>query len=341
VARRTARRGRRPDGEDGFLFPYHDYLESTGNATEDARRLELLREFAVAVDPAHLLTFSFVAEHAPPDIALSTRVRALEAVRKIREHGIAKGPWERREEWLNAQIAAAWRDRGAFPGLGPALEALGLRLGTALSLELIASKTVASDGDPWPVVDAILRGARKAPQPAYEADVRAVRDTWAKLPDERRALLKLLSRFALTQAQAVRWFDEAKRSVGTSAVVNDRQILENPYRMSEVDLGDLYDAPVSIGTIDRGVLPDSTIAAKHPLPSPSGVGSTNDPRRVRAAIVAALRRAAQNGDALVGVAEALHSVQELDLSHPCGADRLAGDERGVARRCRGAPRDPR
>ncbi|MEO6603487.1 MAG: hypothetical protein ABIQ16_26625, partial [Polyangiaceae bacterium] len=129
----------RPDGNDGFLLPYHDYLEPTGDSVEDARRETLLREIAVPADPSHVRAFSYAAELAPPDIALSTLVRCLEAVRRIREHGIAKGPWERREEWLNDQIAQAWRDRGAFPGLGAALEALGMRLGTALALELLSS----------------------------------------------------------------------------------------------------------------------------------------------------------------------------------------------------------
>jgi hypothetical protein len=61
---------------------------------------------------------------------------SLEAIRRIKEHGIAKGPWTKREEWLNAQIAKAWQDRGAFPGIGSALEALGIRLGTSLCLDL-------------------------------------------------------------------------------------------------------------------------------------------------------------------------------------------------------------
>ena len=78
------------------------------------RRMELLREIAV---PAHMRVFSYAAELAPADIALSTLVRCLGAVHKIREHGVAEGPWE--------QIALIWRDRGAFPGLGPALAALG------------------------------------------------------------------------------------------------------------------------------------------------------------------------------------------------------------------------
>ncbi len=273
----------RPDGEDGFLLPYHDYLEPTGDAAEDARRQRLLHEIAVPADPAHVRVFSYAAELAPADIALSTLVRCLESVRKIREHGIAKGPWERREEWLNQQIAQAWQDRGPFPGLGPVLEALGMRLGTALALELRSSGMVKADADPWPTVDAILRGKQKPPQPAYADDLKAIRETWTDLPDERRALLKLLSRFAFTSQQALRWFDLKERAKGTAAKVTDEEILANPYRMSEVDLGDWSDSPVSVGTIDRGLLPDATIAAKHPVPAPSKGGR----RTMRAACVLA------------------------------------------------------
>jgi hypothetical protein len=307
----------RPDGEDGFLLPYHDYLEPTGDASEDARRERLLREIAVPADPAHVRVFSYAAELAPADIALSTLVRCLESARKIREHGIAKGPWERREEWLNQQIAQAWQDRGPFPGLGPVLEALGMRLGTALALELRASGMVKGDADPWPTVDAILRGKQKPPQPAYAEDLKAIRETWAGLADERRALLKLLSRFALTSEQALRWFDPKERASGTAAKVTDEEILANPYRMSETDLGQRNDSPVSVGTIDRGLIPDATIAAKHPVPSPSKVGSPNDVRRLRAALVAVLRKASENGDSLLSVSEALQHTGSLDLAHPC------------------------
>lgn len=307
----------RPDGEDGFLLPYHEYLEPTGDAAEDTRRERLLQEIAVPADPAHVRVFSYAAELAPADIALSTLVRCLKSVRKIREHGIVKGPWERREEWLNHQIALAWHDRGPFPGLGPALEAMGMRLGTALALELRSSGTVKSDEDPWPTVDSILRGKQKPPQPAYAEDLKAIRETWTGLSEERRVLLKLLSRFALTTAQAFRWFDPKERAKATATKINDEDVIANPYRMSETDLGDWNDSPVSVGLIDRALLPDATIAAKHPIPVPSKVGSPNDARRFRAALVAVLRDASENGDALLSVPEALQRVGSLDLVHPC------------------------
>jgi hypothetical protein len=313
---RLIRHSIRPEGSDGFLLPYHDYLEPTGDRAEDTRREDWLREIAVPADMAHMRTFSYAAELASPDVTLSTLVRCLESVRKIRQHGVAKGPWERREEWINKHLDTAWKDRGAFPGLGPALEALDMRLGTALALELIASKMIASDADPWPIVDAILRGEAKPPQPAYADDLAAVRDTWINLPDERRSLLKLLSRFALTAAQAKRCFNPA-RTAATTVRINDTEILVNPYRISEVDLGDRTDSAVSIGPIDRGLLPDPTIAAKHPVPSPSTVGSPNDVRRLRAAMVTVLRLAASSGDALLSATTLCCTDQQSGgSSHP-------------------------
>ena len=170
--------------------------------------------------------------------------------------------------------------------------------------------------DPWPALDGILRGGAP-PQRAYAADLKAVGPLWASMSEDRRSLLKLLSRFDLSPAQAVRWFDSAKRKRATRATVDDRAILENPYRMVETDLGDPDDHPVSLGVVDRGLMPDSTVAAAHPVPEPSAVGALLDSRRVRAAFVTVLRRASENGDALLSESEACTSLSKLDLPHPC------------------------
>jgi AAA domain len=316
---RIIRHSIRPEGENGFLLPYHDYLEPTGDAKEDERRLELLPKIAVEPDRAQTRAFSYGAELASADVVLSTLQRCLESVRLIRSHGIAKGAWEQREEWLNRQIASTWKERGAFPGLGSALEALGMRLGTALCLDLLGSGAFKTDDNPWLIVDAILRGKRKPPRPEYKADLEAVRKTWTSLSKERQGLLELLSRFDLTPIQAKRWFDPEIRATATLSKIPDREVLENPYRMSETDLGDENDLPVSVGVVDRGLLPDSTIAARHPVPKPSLVSSTGDRRRVRAALISVLRRAADEGDSLLSTAEASERLTSLDLSRECQA----------------------
>ena len=65
--------------------------------------------------------------------------------RRLIQHGIAPGPWEAREHWINDQIAVAWKDRGAFPGLGSALEALGMPMGTAIARDLLVAGEIAAD----------------------------------------------------------------------------------------------------------------------------------------------------------------------------------------------------
>jgi hypothetical protein len=207
-----------------------------------------------------------------------------------------------------------------------------MRLGTALSLDLISSGKVKSDDDPWPAVDAILRGKEKPPLPAYNADLEAVRKTWTNLTKERRSLLLLLSRFDLTPGQAKRLFDATERAKSTLISISDEEILANPYRIAEVDLGDGYEPLVTTGVIDRGLLPDSTIAANHPVPKPSAVGSAGDARRIRAALVSVLRQASEQGDALLSTTETLERVQSLDLSRPCvvGTDWVTAHESTLA-----------
>lgn len=321
---RLVRHSIKPDGAEGFLLPYHDYLESTGDPEEDERRARLVKDIAVVPPFDHMRAFSYMSELASPDVALSTLLQCLEAVRRIKAHGIAKGPWDEREDWLNEQIAAVWKERGAFPGLGSTLEAIGLRLGTSMMFDLFDAGIVKLDDDPWPTVDAILRGQEPPPKPAYQGDVEAVAQTWDSLSDERRVLLRLLSRFDLTPNQANRWFNPEKRLVP----LKDTEILSNPYRISEVDLGDSTDGPVSAGVIDRGLMPDSTIAANHPVSEPSAVKSQLDARRVRAAIVAVLREASGNGDSLLAESEVMPRIEKLSLAHPCSVttDWLAANE---------------
>lgn len=306
----------REDGEDGFLLPYHEYLLPTGDNDEDARRAKLLEEIIVVPDSTHIKSFSYASEHTTSDVALSVLVRCLQAVKKIREHGIANGPWSEREDWLNAQIAKVWSDRGAFPGLGSALEALGMRLGTAMALELLASGRVQSDEDPWPVVESILSGNEKSPQTVYEHDLQIIRPTWMGLSQERKGLLKLLSRFALSPEQCSHWYHSEKRVRITGLLLEDKEILSNPYTIPETDLGNVEHTTVTIAVIDRGIFPDNALLKKNPLPEQSKVESPLDPRRIRAAVVTVLRRAEENGDTLLSASEVLERIANLGLSHP-------------------------
>lgn len=306
----------RPDGVDGFLLPYHEYLTPTGDPAEDARRADLVREIVVTPPEAHAGDFSFGSELTDADVALSVLSRALAAVRKIREHGIATGPWQKREEWLNQQLTLAWQDRGAFPGLGAMLEAIGMRLGTALVMDLRATGALRSDAEPWSVLDELFAGKRKAPDKAFTPDIEATAPTWLGLPPTRRKLFHLLSRFDLTPTQAKRIWEDSKRRAGFAKATSDEELIDNPYVIAERDLGGNDDAAVSLEVIDRGLLPDEALASAPKVLDPSGVKSAADRRRIRCGLVTVLRAAAESGDSLLSMEEALGRLPPLSAAHP-------------------------
>jgi ATP-dependent exoDNAse (exonuclease V) alpha subunit len=305
----------RPEGVDGFLLPYREYMEPSGDVEEDARRRLLLEKITVCPPDEHARDFSYAAELVTPSVALTALKGCLDALRGVKEHGVAPGAWDKRIDWLNAQIDRTWRDRGAFPGTGAALEAFGLRLGTSLMLDLIGTKAVKPNDDPWPVLDAIIQGHERTPHPSYDADLKEKRHEWINLKESRRALLKLLSRFDLSPKQAEAWFVEKKRLKSAGIAVTDQELIENTYRIAELDLGLPGEYPISMTTIDQGMLPDPKIGKQHTLPPPSGIESRSDRRRVRAALVTVLRKAALEGDALLSESQAIDRVAKLPLSN--------------------------
>lgn len=309
----------RPDGADGFLLPYHDYIKPTGDAAEDERRLALLREIIVTPPASRIGDFSYGSELTDADVALSVLSRLLAAVQRIREHGISSGPWQQREEWLNQQLDLAWKDRGAFPGTGALLEALGMRLGTALFMELRASGHLRPHSDPWPFLEHIFRGKSKPPNAAFMPDITANAPTFLGLSSSRRTLLSLLSRFDLTPEQAKRTWDEGERRRGFTLPAGDDDVIANPYLIAERDLGGGEDVAVSLQDIDRGLLPDKALAEAPKVPPPSALSTPMDIRRVRCALVSVLREAATSGDSLLSLEETLERMKKQGGDNPITA----------------------
>ncbi len=306
----------RPDGINGFLIPYHEYLQSIGGLHEDENRIKKLREIAVEVPGEYLREFSYMAEHADSDVVIAVLLRIQESIKKIKEHGISKGPWDQREEWVNSQISRLWKERGAFPGIGAALESIGLRLGTTLVQELHEYGWLTYEEDPWPKLDELLRGfktIKDLPITPYKKQLDNVRKVYNMLNPKRVELLKLLSRFSLTPQQMRRWFLPEKRPFP----LTDQDIINNPYRICECDWGDQIDPPVAIGVIDCGMLPESSIAAQHPVPEPSSINDPMDPRRVRSVLVSVLRNGAEQGDTFLSETEILEKLTEIHLIQPC------------------------
>ncbi len=298
----------RPDGEGGLLVPFSNYLEPTGDEDEDATRASLARRLVIEPAQDRIAEFSYRTEHVTPDATIGVLTQAIKVAHYLREDGIAEGSWEAAEKWLNDRLSDIWRLRGPNPGVGPVLEAMGLRMGTSL-VQLAASRDPRFADDPWAAVSPLLDGVTPPPDRRFQADIDAFASLWAHHQEdpERMELARSLSRLAITPEQASRWWDKTRRTETAGYDVPDREIIDNPYVVAELDRGRRDSQPVSFPTVDLGALG----AGEH-----NSVLSPADRRRLRAALVATLRWAEGQGDTLLGVPEARNRAAKIPVAEP-------------------------
>jgi energy-coupling factor transporter ATP-binding protein EcfA2 len=293
----------RPNRMDGFLMPYHELIEACRTTGSD------IAEYVVHVDDGLTDQFSYASEHVTHDAAIS----ALVALDKGIELAATRvpGTWDHVRSWISDRLAEVWRLRGPNPGLGAALEALGITNGVLVTYEL--QKCIGDNENAWPIVEKAL-----ADPGSFGLGDKLIgktsRGLLGSLPAERRALLELISRFDLTPEQAKRLYDPAFRSqAGIHAT--DADLLANPYLFYELDR--LALDPVGVLTIDHGVFPDDIVRDQHPLPAPSTVEEPIDARRVRALVVDALEQRGAAGHTLASGQQLTVDVSERELSPAC------------------------
>jgi ATP-dependent exoDNAse (exonuclease V) alpha subunit len=300
----------RPGGFDGFLLPYQSLL----NAGETDESIDLVSCTAFAPDE-YFGSYSYGTEHLAHDGAISSLLAIEKAIKAMRQH-LADEPWDERLAWIDAELNHLWQVRGAFPGLGAALNASGFPHGNLLAWYL--SSQGDENFDPWSALAEVLEKPESLP--AYLGD--GLGDThrkkWEKLPQERRELLMLLARFNLTDAQALRWYQPTDREKA-GIVLKDAQILANPYLVYEDDR--LQADAVAFEIVDRGIFPPESIRSAFPLPKPSLVREAIDERRVRAAMLLTLEDAARcDGHTYLMATWAVQRVRERALQPECPLD---------------------
>jgi hypothetical protein len=303
--------------KDGFVFPYHAALEKA--ATES--------DFDPAVIAALVPTdrfdeFAYASELVTHDGAIGALLSSAEALRKTKDQ--LPGPWGQCLAWIDARLAELWKARGPCPGLGAALSAFGIELGTFVA-RAIADKA-GENGDPWPLVEKMFSNpAKTLPKDLADGIGETLCKKWQRLPAERKALLQLISRFEIYPEQAaLAYVQEERAEAGIDC--SDAQLLANPYLLFESTR--LSADPISVWTVDRGVFPDEIVRKKHPLPKPSALDTGTDARRVRALVVNVLEDAAANGSTLIAQSQVVLKIRGANLQPSCEID---GDLLNVAK----------
>lgn len=310
----------RPKGKDGFLLPYYDLLKRK----EEDSALDLERFTAKAPDE-HWDEFSYGSELVTHDGAIAAMLSLETALgRQEAELGIASG-WQR--QWIHDELIRLWKVRGPFPGLGAVLASFGLSRGIFVAHAL--QQKAGENRDPWPLVDKAFSSPDSMLTKELHADLKELAPTWKGLKDERKAFLRLLSRFELSKDQAAALYEEnSRRKYNWNAT--DREILQNPYLIFEISRHDIEG--VRLLTIDRGVFPEDVIRLQHPLEKPSRLDSAVDLRRICAFSVATLEEMALNGHTLAprdAIVDAIVS-RPLRPSCPVTGDMLAARVKDMA-----------
>ena len=298
----------RPDFNDGFIFPYQAILA----IAEKDESINPADYVAYAPDDRHE-EFSFATEHVTHDAAISALVSCANVLRKISEK--VEGHFDIQLKWINDRLLELWKRRGPYPGLAAALSAFGVQRSYFVAEEIFSK--IDENSDPWPLVDQVFDNPHLLSDGVSLQIEKSVQLKWKKLPDERKSLLKLLSRFELTSDQATRFYVKEER---TKFGINcsDSDLLCNPYLLFELDR--YSQSPISVATIDRGAFPDEVVRSKHPIPEPSLISGATDWRRVRALIANTLEDSALIGHTLLPQSEVVSSIRCSDLNPACPMD---------------------
>ncbi len=315
----------RPDGRDGFVLPYQQVLAL---AARDAR-IDPARFVVFAPDEA-FESFSYGTEHVSNDHAIASLLAFVPVLERLKE--VVEGPWDEHLRWVNDQLNRLWSMRGPFPGMGAALQALGLARGTLLAWRIAAlqahAKTTWTE-DPWALFEAALADPSRLGDTFREDLSPSVRKLWQGLRAERRALLMLLSRFDLRADQTARFYDPAMRE-GAGISATDAELLANPYQLYLLDRGALN--AIGLDVIDRGMRPDDVVRTEFPVPAPSALDGDMDERRVGAFVAYALESAALDGHTVQTRGQVVRAIEAHAARPrvPCNSDVLDAQLAGYA-----------
>lgn len=279
----------------GFRLPYQEYL-SLG---EDPK------EIACYIPPESIPAFSFVGEHVSDDQAIGIIERAIQSVEKVIEQDKVPGPWKTQLSWLNECLEEVWIGRGPFPGIPSVLRFLGFSNSTIFHRKVLFPM-IKNRQDPWSYVKRILNREIDPPF-AYNKTFEETRFRWRVYENKQSKLdlIDKLVRFELTPDQVKRVLDRDERE-NAGILANEEELSHNPYILCERDLGTATSDPISLETIDRGMIPegDSNLF----IPQDERI-MQDDIRRVRAVAVNVLNDSANCGDELLTLKELLDKIR--------------------------------
>lgn len=302
----------REDNKNGFILPYDKiskYAESDPDFDMD--------QAIIFASDEYRMEFSYATEHLSYDGTIDTLLRAIKVLEYI--DGKIKGNWKACITWCKQRLQEVWIDRGAYPGFGEMLCALGLRKGLFIA-DILNEKILSKKLSFQECINSIFSGSDKLlPNELKETITQEHIDLWKNLSEERKNLFELLSRLSINENQGrVLYFPEERSRKYIQCT--DKEILENPYLLFEKTLDKEESIRVSFRKIDMAVFPCEYLQKEFPLSTPTKLGSSEDKRRIRAILIDYLEQQTLNGHSLYPFWLCIAGIKNAAIEPACNVN---------------------
>jgi exodeoxyribonuclease V alpha subunit len=227
--------------EEGFRIPYHQYKDQP----------DILEK--IAIFPDNERCFKYATRKMTDDDALEIIERALEVVDFLEFELLDKSEnWAERRTWLQGLIGELWLNRGRYPGMERVLNHLGLpefnpwfKTQTAAGQEEEAYQFIKQ---------ALLEGKKPSHIEISRLKWDETQDVLASVEQEKIDLLfDILPRFDLAKEQIDQILNDERSANNLNATI--KEIVLNPYILSESYMGNNPDDKITFSKIDHGMLP--------------------------------------------------------------------------------------
>ncbi|NLN48484.1 MAG: hypothetical protein GX154_05235, partial [Clostridiales bacterium] len=148
-----------------------------------------IRSITVFAEDDYFEEFSYATEQVSHDAVISVLLQTLKALDILKD--CIPGYWQDCIDWTTARLNEVWLDRGAFPGLGSMLCAVGFKFGVVLASDI---KNIISEGEDY---EGFVAKTIKNPTAYFRSEIAASigkteQGAFLSLTGERKALFWLL-----------------------------------------------------------------------------------------------------------------------------------------------------
>lgn len=302
----------REDNKEGFIIPYEKILKYIDNHKE----LSLdINEYTIFAPNENFYDFSFATQHVSYDATLAILLQCKKLYKKITK--ILNEDFSKELKWIDKSIDAVKKERGEYPGLPVMLLASGITKGVVLGKYILDKVINNPKLNIWDEIENALKNRKNIDNNILKNSLeKADYLIWQSIiSDEiKYKLIKLLSRFELTRAQAkFVWENNNNEKYDISA----KKILNNPYELYEktrlkainyLSLDD--DSVISIKSIDTSLLKKDNSNSKYPLEIEEPIDGIRDERRIRAIVISILEEEITIGNTIMFQDELIDKIND-------------------------------